>query len=165
MIPFPNFLPPVGTASAATDLANQLGNVFLAPDGKQYRLVKAGAAISAAGTLVVSTALSSNIPTWAVDLAGKTGYSVSTAAGVVPKGQTGSTGTTGLVSGDYFLVQVSGLAYTTSGGTLAQFDSVGATGSAGKVDTSTTDSVVIGTALKAATDTSTEVPVLLRGLV
>jgi hypothetical protein len=163
MNPFPNFFPLPGTASTATDLANHLGDK-VEYNNQTYRLVKAGAAVAAAAKLVVSTALTSNVPTWVVNVPGGTGYSVSTPVGVVPTGQKGSTGTTGLISGDYFLAQISGVATTISGGTLAQFDSVGATGTAGKVDTSTTASVIIGTALKAATDTATDVPVLLRGL-
>lgn len=154
----------IGTASANAIHAADLGKVFW-NDGKAYRVVKAEAAIAAAAKLVVSTTLSSGVPTWIVDLPGTTGASVSTPAGVIPENQVGSTGTTGLVAGDYFVVQVSGPCKCVSGGTLAAFDSVGATGTAGKVDTTTTISVAIGTATEAASAADADVDVILRGLV
>ena len=165
MTPFPNFFPAPGTASTASDLAGMLGQVVETEGGlKKYRLVQAEAAIAAAASLLVSTTLSSGVPTWVVDLPGTTGASVSTPVGVIPAGQKGSTGTTGLIAGDYFLVQISGPTKCISGGTLAAFDSVGATGTAGKVDTTTTLSVAIGTALEAASAADATVDVLLRHL-
>jgi hypothetical protein len=154
----------IGTASARAEHSADLGKLILV-DGKLYRLVKAAVAISAAAKLVVSTALSSGVPTWVVKLAGATGYSVSTPAGVVPAGQTGSTGTTAIQAGDYFYVQVSGAAKCISGGTLAALDAVGATSTAGKVDTSSTVGVIIGIATEAASAADAEVDVILRGMV
>jgi hypothetical protein len=108
MLPFPNFFPPVGFASSATDLANCLGNVCELPNGKVYRLVKAGAAIAAAEGKILVSAVDGTTGerTWVVDVT--TTANDPLVAGVVPEDQVGSTGTTGLVSGDYFLLQVAG---------------------------------------------------------
>jgi hypothetical protein len=74
-------------------------------DGKAYRLVKANAAIAAAANkVVVKTAGTAN--TWTVNTT--TSSAAQLVAGVIPAGQVGSDGSTGLVSGDYFLVQVAG---------------------------------------------------------
>jgi hypothetical protein len=78
-------------------------------DGKVYRVCKANGAIAAAAKKVLQSAVSAGAPTWSVALgttatdAYKCKFRV-----VVPAGQVGSTGTTGLVDGDYFLAQVSG---------------------------------------------------------
>jgi len=109
MIPFPNFLPTVGTASAATDLANHLGAIVQAADGKVYRLVKASGAIAAAANKFLTSAVSSGQPTWACAIGTTAADAYKQKIRVkVPSGQTGSTGTTGLVDGDYFLAQVEG---------------------------------------------------------
>lgn len=102
-------LPPlaVGKADSATELANSLGRVYEVA-GKRYRLCKASAAIAAAANKVVITAVSGTAPTWNVNVT--TTAASPLVAGVIPPGQTGSDGTTGLVSGDYFLAQVSGAA-------------------------------------------------------
>jgi hypothetical protein len=163
MSAFPNFFPTVGKASAATDLANHLGDKVEV--GKlTYRLVQAGAAIAAAEKKVVCTKLSSGVPTWVVDVGGASGASVSTPTGVIPVGQTGSTGTTGIVSGDYFLVQISGAAKCLAAATLAALDSVGCASTAGKIDTTATVSEMIGTATEAGAAADAEVDVLLRYL-
>lgn len=159
----PIFVPLPGTASTATDLANVLGRVYEI-DGIKYRLVKAEGAIAAAAKLTVATLLSSNVPTWVVDLPGTTGAAVTNPVGVIPVGQKGSTGTTGLIANDYFLVQISGVATCISAGTLAAGDGVGPAGTAGKVDTTTSLATAIGHATNAATDSSTDVTVLLKFL-
>ena len=94
----------VGTASASAVHAADLGKIIFL-DGKGYRLVRANAAISAAANrVVVRTAGTAG--TWTVN----TTISPSSplVAGVIPPGQVGSDGSSGLVSGDYFYVQVSG---------------------------------------------------------
>jgi hypothetical protein len=149
---------------ARAEHAAVLGKVIWV-GGKAFRLVLAAEDITAAASKVVSTELSSGVPTWAVDLAGTTGASVSTPAGVVPAGQVGSTGTANLIAGDYFYAQVSGAVKCVSGGTLAAFDGVGATSTAGKVDTTTTQSVFIGVATEAASAADETVDVILRGLI
>jgi len=94
----------VGTASANAIHAGDLGKLVLL-EGKMYRVVKANAAIAAAANkVVVRTAGTAD--TWTVNVT--ITAALCTVAGVIPPGQLGSTGTTGLISGDYFLVQVSG---------------------------------------------------------
>lgn len=152
----------VGTASANAAHAADLGKLVL-QGGKWYRVVKAEGAIAAAAKKVVATLLSSGAPTWVVDLAGTTGASVLTPAGVVPEGQVGSTGGTGLVAGDYFLVQVSGPCKVVSAGTFAAGDLIGATGTAGKVDTVST-AAAVGYACEAASAADADTDAILRGL-
>ena len=109
MIPFPNFLPAVGTASAATDLENMLGTLYQAADGKVYRLVKSTGALAAAARKFVVSAITAGQPTWNVALNTTAAQAYTQRIRVlIPAGQTGSTGTTGLVAGDYFLAQVEG---------------------------------------------------------
>lgn len=105
MTPFPNFLPLPGQASTATDLAGQLGNIYIGADGKIYRLVKAGATIATAASLGLKVGITAGVHDWTVTVP-----SAATTADVVfvPAGQVGSTGTTSLISGDYFMAQVSG---------------------------------------------------------
>jgi hypothetical protein len=120
MTPFPNFLPAVGTASAATDLANHLGAIVQAADGKVYRLVKATNAIAAAARKFLVSAVSSGQPTWSCDILGTAANAyIQKIRVLVPAGQTGSTGTTGLVAGDYFLAQVEGPATALCAAALA----------------------------------------------
>lgn len=107
------FLTP-GQASANPANAANLGKTVVS-NGKVYVLAKAGAAIAAAAKKGVVTAFSAGVPTWAVDVpADPQGY----AFGIIPAGQVGSDGSTGLLSGDYFLLQVSGAATGLSGMTL-----------------------------------------------
>lgn len=107
----------IGTAAQLPTSVNQSSNANLAyaadlgktvlQNGRWYRLVKAAAAIASASGMCLVTALDSDgVPTWVVNTT--TTAANPLLAGVVPYGQTGSTGTTGLVSGDYFYVQVSG---------------------------------------------------------
>jgi hypothetical protein len=97
----------VGKASANSCFAALLGQEISIGDNK-YRLVKAGAAISAASGKVLLSGVSTSTyrPDWVVDVVA-TANDV-TVAGTVPSGQVGSTGTTGLVSGDYFWLLVKG---------------------------------------------------------
>lgn len=153
----------IGTASANACHAADLGKVIW-NDGKAYRLVKMEAALSAAASKLLSTLLSSGVATWVCDLPGTTGASVLTPAGVIPAGQKGSTGTTGLLAGDYLYVQVSGPCKVISAGTFAAGDLVGATGTAGKVDTVST-AAAIGYASEAASAADATTDVILRGLI
>lgn len=97
---------PVGQASAATDLAFHLGQRYQKPSGEMYVLCKAANAIATCASKVLVTAVSSGVPTYVVDTT--TTAASALVIGVVPAGQTGSTGTTGLLSGDYFWVQIGG---------------------------------------------------------
>jgi len=95
----------VGTASASTLHAADLGKTIFV-DGAGYRLVRASANITAAANKVViytdtGAAQTVNVTTTASAVA---------LAGVIPAGQVGSTGTTTILSGDYFYVQISGIA-------------------------------------------------------
>lgn len=98
---------PIGTADPATQWATFLGKLFES-GGNVYRLVKATSAISAAANKVLVFTITSHAPVWSV--ATTTSANSQLVAGVVPAGQTGSDGTTGLVAGDYFLIQVGGIA-------------------------------------------------------
>lgn len=159
----------IGTASARAEHAADLGKLIVV-DGKMYRLVKAAAAISSAATLVVSTELSSGVPTWNVDLAGTTGCALTHPAGVIPLGQTGSDGGTGLVAGDYFYVQVSGPAKCRSANTAVDSGTLAAaTGTAGEVTNATATAAALAASIGVFTETvntaDQTVDVLLRGLV
>lgn len=94
----------IGTASASAVHAADLGKIIFL-DGKTYRMCKAGAAVATAASKVLSVTITAGVPTWVVQ-PGLT--PIVNDFVVVPEGQTGSTGTTGLVSGDYFYAQVSG---------------------------------------------------------
>lgn len=94
----------VGTASANSAHAADLGKTVFA-DGKYYKLVKASATIATAASRGLQVAFTAGVPTWSVAIP-----SFTTANDIVfvPAGQVGSTNTTSLISGDYFLAQVSG---------------------------------------------------------
>lgn len=98
----------IGRAVAAgnSSLEGLLGTLWTTPDGKTYRLCKANGAVAAAASKVVQSSLLSGVPTWQMSIS-TTAYKQRVRA-VVPAGQVGSTGTTGLIDGDYFLAQVSG---------------------------------------------------------
>lgn len=96
---------PAGTASTDASLASDLGAVYRS-GSRHYRLVKAAAAISAAASKVLVTAVATGLPTWVVNTT--TSANNVLVAGVVPVGQTDSAGAAGLLSGDYFLLQVAG---------------------------------------------------------
>lgn len=95
----------IGTASASAVHAADLGKIIV-QEGKTYRMCKATGAVATAGARVLKTALTLGVPTWYVDF--PTAAVIDNLHVVVPSGQTGSTGTTGLVAGDYFYAQVSG---------------------------------------------------------
>lgn len=124
---------PIGQASAATDLAFHLGQRHEDSQGRVYVLCKAAAAIATCASKVLVTAVSSGVPTFNVN-------TTTTAAnglviGVVPAGQTGSDGSTGLVSGDYFWVQVGGYSKViTITGSTAIGTGLVTTTTAGKAD-------------------------------
>lgn len=95
---------PVGFASANAQHAADLGKTVFV-DGKIFKLVKATSTITTAASRGLVTAFSSGAPTWSVALPS---YPVANDVLFVPAGQVGSTGTTSLIAGDYFLAQVSG---------------------------------------------------------
>lgn len=113
------FLSP-GQASANAMNAANLGKRIVS-DGKIYVLAKAAAAIADAAGKAVETAYVAGFPNWNVDIPAS---AVSCGFGIIPSNQVGSTGTTGLVSGDYFLLQVSGPAACLSGCTLIDTSTV-----------------------------------------
>jgi hypothetical protein len=155
---------PIGTASTATSLAADLGKVYYW-NGNAYRLVKAGATITTAASYTLVTALSSGVPTWAVNTT--TTANLWTVAGVVPAGQTGTGATTtSLISGDYFLIQISGPTKCISAAAIADGGLVGTSTTAGKVDDASVTAGVgaMGVALEAAADVDITIDVYLKGL-
>jgi hypothetical protein len=103
-----------GTASANAAHKADLGKVVFA-NGKIYVVAKLTTTLADAGGRGVVTEFVSGAPTWNVDLPSNAqGF----AFGVIPKGQKGSTGTSSLIAGDYFLLQVSGPCTILSGCTL-----------------------------------------------
>ena len=104
----------VGTASANAAHKADLGKLIFA-NGKIYIVAKLVTTLADAGGRGVVTEFVSGAPTWNVDLpANAQGF----AFGVIPKGQKGSTGTSALQAGDYFLLQVGGPCTILSGCTL-----------------------------------------------
>ncbi len=154
----------IGTASTNAAHAADLGKVFW-NGGKAYRVVKAANAITAAAGKILVTALSSGEPTYVVDTT--TTANSTLVAGIVPQGQVGSTGTTGLIAGDYFVVQVSGPAKALSAATIAINGLIGTSTTAGKVDDASVTAGVgaCGTALEAASAADQTIDVNLKGLI
>jgi len=113
-------------ASGNGNLDGFLGTLWTTPDGKTYRVCQASGAVAAAASKVLQSALLAGAPTWkvAVGATAADAYKQKVRV-VVPAGQVGSTGTTGLIDGDYFLAQVSGpskalcAAALATGGSLA----------------------------------------------
>lgn len=104
----------VGTASANAAHKADLGKVVFA-NGKVYVVAKLVTTLADAGGRGVVTEFVAGAPTWNVDLpANAQGF----AFGVIPKGQKGSTNTSSLIAGDYFLLQISGPCTILSGCTL-----------------------------------------------
>lgn len=164
MLPFPNFFPTVGQASAATDLANMLGHEVTTDGGtKTYRLVKATSAIAAAAEMILVGAATAGVPTWNVVTSTTANDYLARLGGVVPAGQKGSTGTTGLIAGDYFLIQIAGPATVTSAGAIAAGGLIGTSTTAGKADDATVAASVgaIGNALESAAGADESVGILL----
>jgi len=154
----------IGTASANAAHAKDLGRIY-PYNGNLYRVTKAGAAIAAAASKTLVTALSSGVPTWSVNTT--TTANNWLVAGVVPAGQKGSSGTTGLLSGDYFMLQVSGPTKVISAAAIADGGLVGTSTTAGKVDDASVTAGVgaMGVALEAASAGDETIDVLLKGLV
>ncbi len=96
----------VGTASANAVHAADLGKITWL-NGAAYRVCKNTTLLALAASKGLVTAFTAGVPTWNVDLAGAGGY---TDFGLVfvPAGQVGSSNTTSLLAGDYFMGQVSG---------------------------------------------------------
>jgi hypothetical protein len=146
----------VGEGSTDTNLANALGELF-AVGGKVYRLVKAGGTLAAED--IVVTAVASGVPSWVV--ADTTTANSYLCAGVIP------TGTEALASGDYFLIQVSGVAAVTSAAAIAAGGLVGTSTTAGKADDATVAAGVgaIGVALESAAGADESVGILIKGMI
>jgi hypothetical protein len=156
----PNVLPfPVGTATTKVDAA-LVGQKFESA-GKLYRLVKVVHAIGTCSKLVCSHVMSAGVPTWTVELAGTNSTTLNQIAGVIPVGQTGSDGSAGLLAGDYFLVQIGGVASVVTASSVAIDDGLAAVSTAGKVDNSTTAVAVFGQVTAAATAANSSVSVLI----
>jgi hypothetical protein len=96
---------PVGAASAKAAHKKDIGKLYVL-GGKMFRLSKMGTALAAAEKKVLVTGVTAGVPTNTVDTT--TSAANVLVAGVVPEGQKGSDGSTGLLAGDYFLLQVSG---------------------------------------------------------
>jgi hypothetical protein len=165
-----NEIPPVAlnAADPATQHVNNLGKVYEI-GGKLYRLVKAAANISACANKVLVTSYSGNVPAWTVNTT--TTANSPLVAGVVVPGQLGSDGTTGLVSGDYFLIQVGGIATPlTVTGSVAAGTGLVTTTTAGQVDAvsatyaAITQGVIMGV-LKVASNAGAASAVQLQGLI
>lgn len=146
---------PIGQASAATDLAFHLGQSHTDSQNRVYVLCKAAAAIATCASKVLVTAVSSGVPTFNVNTT--TSANNGLVIGVVPAGQTGSDGSTGLVSGDYFWVQVGGYSKViTITGSTAVGTGLVTTTTAGKADpvsatyAATTQGAIFGTLLEAS---------------
>lgn len=94
----------VGTASTNTAHKGDLGK-FVFANGKVYIVVQAAATIATAANLGVEIGLTAGVPNWTVNIpASEIGHCF----GIVPHDQVGSTGTTSIISGDYFLLQIAG---------------------------------------------------------
>lgn len=155
----------IGTASALAVHAADLGKTITV-EGKIYKLVKAGAAITVGtGGLACNTAASSGTPTWVVTLPSAANSAF--VAGVIPGGQKDSAGAAGLLNGDYFYAQVSGAAEVTAGAAVASGALVASLITSGKIDdvAATAGVGAIGVALEAASADGDVIGVLLKGLV
>lgn len=154
----PNVLPfAVGTATTKVD-AGLIGQDFSVGQ-KRYRLVKVVHAIATCTKLVCSKVMSAGADTFTVELAGTNSTSLNDIAGVIPSGQIGSSGTTGLLAGDYFLIQIGGEATCICASSVAAGDGIAAVSTAGKVDNSTTASAVFGQVSAAATAADSDIVV------
>lgn len=158
--------PPIGVNVVSSDsaLSGDLGNVYTV-GGKAYRLVKAAADIAAAAKKVLVTAMSSGVPTWAVNTT--TTANDSHVVGIVPSGIDAGTTTSGTIdSGEYFLVQVSGPATAIAAAAVADNAIVATSTTAGSIDDASATAGVgaIGTATAAATAASADITVNLKGL-
>lgn len=91
----------VGTASTNAVHANDLGKLVLL-DGKAYRVCYNTATLANAAGRGLVTARTSGVATWNVALSTNTSGTTEDLV-FVPDGQVGSTGTTSLIAGDYFL--------------------------------------------------------------
>jgi hypothetical protein len=89
----------IGTASQNAAHARDLGRTVEVA-GVRYRLFKMSAALTACASKVLVTAVTSGTPTWLTTTT--TSAANSLVACVVPIGQVGSDGSTGLLIGDYF---------------------------------------------------------------
>ncbi len=154
----------IGTASARAEHAKDLGKLYFI-DGKGFRVVKMSASLAAAATKVIVSAVSAGAFTWACTTSTTAGDP--TVVGVIPAGQTGSTGTTGLLLGDYLMVQVSGLCDALTAATVTNNALVGCSGTAGKVDDASITAGVgaIGIALETGGGADEAMGVYLKGLI
>jgi hypothetical protein len=118
---------PIGKAVASSNasMAAFLGTLWMTNDGKMYRVCQANGAIAAAARKVATVGILAGAPTWKVAIDGTAANAYKQMVRVlIPTGQVGSTGTTGLVNGDYFWAQVSGHAVALSAAALGTGGSV-----------------------------------------
>ncbi len=154
----------VGTASAQASLAKDLGKIYWL-SGRAYRLVRSTAAITAAaGSILVGT-VAAGAFTWAVVTSTTAGDP--TVVGIVPAGQTGSTGTTGLIAGDYFLITVSGCVDCITAAAVTNNALIGCSGTAKKTDDASVTAGVgaAGIALETGGGADEAMGVYLKGLI
>ncbi len=154
----------IGTASGSAALKKDLGKVYWV-NGRAVRLVRQVLALSAAASKVIVSAATAGAPTW--QMATSTSANDANPGGVIPAGQTGSTGTTGLIAGDYLLVYVSGACDIISAGAVAQYGLVGVSGTAGKGDDASITAGVgaWGVALEAAGGADEAMGCYLKGMI
>lgn len=155
---------PVGTASASTLNAADLGKIYW-QNGRGYRLLKATNAIAACARKVVVSAVSGGAFTWSCDVS--TTANDTTVAAIIPSNQVGSSGTTGLLAGDYFYGQVSGITTGISAAAIAANVPVGTSTTGGKIDDASITAGVgaIGVSLASAAGADENPGVYLKGMI
>lgn len=152
----------VGTASGNAALAKDLGKVYWI-NGRAVRLVKQVLALSSAASKIIVSALSAGAPTWS--MATSTTANDYLPGGVIPAGQTGSTGTTGLIAGDYLLVYVSGATDIITAAAVTIGTLIGCSTTAGKCDDASITAGVgsMGVALETGTGADEAMGCMLKG--
>jgi hypothetical protein len=143
-----------------SSLESNLGGVYSDGNGRSYRLVKAGAAITGAASLTLVDAIVAGAPTFEVDVTTTADdYSV---AGVVPA----DIDAADIALGEYFFVQCGGAATAISAGAVAAGALVATSTTAGKIDDLAATAGVggMGVALSAAGAADLPFGVLIKGL-
>ncbi len=154
----------IGTASARAEHAADLGKVYFL-NGKGYRIVQMLGALAAAAGKILVTGITAGAPTWIVTTSTTAGDP--TVAGVVPPSQKGSTGTTGLVAGDYFPLQVSGPCDVLTAAAVTNNALVGCSTTAGKCDDASVSAGIgaAGIALETGSGADEQMGCMLKGLI
>lgn len=148
----------VGQTSTNSVHAADLGNIYIIGKNR-YRLVISAAAITTPSGFVVTTALSTGLPTWSVNTS--TTANDYLAAGIIPAVITAT-----IPISTYFLVQISGPCTAISAAAIAVGVPVGCSTTAGKIDdasiTAGVGAIGISTLVAGAADVVTNV--YLKGL-